>query len=133
MNTRDGGQAAPRAGLPILHRTFLLMLAALLVAQAIAVALVVYAPVRPGAVELMRVVALLSSRMPSTDSALHVSTVDAAPVIPADGALQADARIQRAIARWLDKPREVRHDTGAASTHVRQRPSCRRSIRWAWP
>ncbi|MBN8526312.1 MAG: DEAD/DEAH box helicase, partial [Planctomycetes bacterium] len=29
-------------------------------------------------------------------------------------------QMQAAIARWLDKPREVRHDTGAASTHVRQ-------------
>ncbi|MFT4255528.1 MAG: ATP-binding protein [Pseudoxanthomonas sp.] len=108
-----------RRGLSIFNRTFLLLLAALLVAQGIAVALLVLSPIRSGSVELMQVIALLSSRIPSNDTGLHVETVEAAPTPDTEKGLRNDETVRAWIARWLG----VETDTVVFATNrtVRQR------------
>ncbi|MFT3755111.1 MAG: ATP-binding protein [Pseudoxanthomonas sp.] len=100
--------SSQRRGLSIFNRTFLLLLAALVVAQGIAAALLVFAPIRSGSVELMEVVALLSSRIPSGNSGLRVYTTDARPAPDSDKGFRSDETVRLWIARWLGaKPDEV--------------------------
>ncbi|MFT4179287.1 MAG: ATP-binding protein [Thermomonas sp.] len=95
-----------RPGLSIFRRTFLLLLAALAVAQVVAVVLLLYAPIRTDSTELMRVVALLSSNEPTGNDVLHVATSAARPVVPAEGGFRTDARVRTAIAQWLSLDEE---------------------------
>lgn len=118
--TTHGSGAAPRAGLSILARTFVLLAAALVVALAGAVALLVFAPVRAGNMEVMQVVALLSSRMPSGDSALHVYDSATRPQPPAG--LKGDARVQAGIARWLDADADAVVFASTRRVHLRGGP-----------
>ncbi|MFT3763375.1 MAG: ATP-binding protein [Pseudoxanthomonas sp.] len=96
MSRRAGG-----TGLSIFNRTFLLLLAALAVAQGVAVALLIHAPIRSGAAELMEVVALLSSRIPSSNSGLRVYTTDSRPAPDPGKGFRSDETVRLWIARWL--------------------------------
>lgn len=95
----------PRAGLSIFARTFLLLIASLLVAQGIGLALLLArAALRPPRFSITEVVALLSSKVPPSDSQLKVTQVPRAPSPPASGGYRAIPAMQRALAGWLDQP-----------------------------
>lgn len=95
----------PRTGLSLFARTFLLLIVSLLVAQGIGLALLLTrTALRPPRFTLTEVVALLSSRIPPSDSKLKVTTTAAPPVPPHGGGYRADAGMQRILAEWLDQP-----------------------------
>lgn len=90
-----------RAGLSIFARSFLLVLAALVLALGVAIALLAYAPIRSDSTELVRVVGLLSSPSLPSNDALHVYPSDTPPGVPANLGFERDTRVQAWIARWL--------------------------------
>ncbi|MCD9004684.1 HAMP domain-containing histidine kinase [Luteimonas sp. XNQY3] len=95
--------ARVRRGLPILARTFLLLLAALLVAHAMGAALFLLRERTPDGVRLTELTALLSSRMPATNPRLQVADDVPAPPAP-DTGHQRQAGLERLLADWLDLP-----------------------------
>lgn len=101
---------APRHGLSIFARTFLLLAVALLVAQGIGIALLILrTPVYSPPVQLPEVVALLSSQMPSDNKRLRVYVAAVAPKAPAGEEYGEDARMRATLARWLGRePAQVR-------------------------
>ena len=99
MSTHGGG----RRTLPIFARTFGLLLVALVVAYAVGIVpLLLRKP--PPAVRLSEVVALLSSRMPSSNPLLRVSELDAQPQ-PEPGYISPPP-LRDLLAQWLDLPEE---------------------------
>ena len=109
-----------RPPLTIFKRTFLLLLAALLVAQAIAVALVLYAPARGGATELARVASLLASDAASANPALTASTASQPPS-PAAGSATDDA-VAAWLAHWLEVDRNAVSFASSEPVHLRGDP-----------
>lgn len=94
---------SPRAGLSIFARTFLLLIASLLVAQTIGLALLyTHTPLREPHITPIDVVARLSSRIPATDARLHVSTASSAP--SATDGYREDPAMRRLLGNWLDLP-----------------------------
>ncbi|WP_454833041.1 ATP-binding protein [Pseudoxanthomonas wuyuanensis] len=92
-----------RGGLSIFARTFLLVAAALLVAQGIGIALLVMrTPIFSPPVLLPEVVALLSSQMPSENTRLKVYAAPLAPAMPEAKGYREDPRMQAALAQWLE-------------------------------
>lgn len=92
-----------RRGMPIFARTFLLLLAAVVIAHACGALLFHFqGPERTPGPRLREVTALLSSRMPADDTRLQSSVSDAAPARPRDH--RDDPRLQRLLADWLDLP-----------------------------
>lgn len=111
-----------RPGLSIFNRTFLLLLAALLVAQGIAVALLIQTPIRTGSTELMEVVTLLSSRMPTDSGALRVYSASTPPAIPVDKRYRGNAAVQAWIAHALDVDISAVIFASTRSVHLRGGP-----------
>lgn len=88
-------------GVPIFARTFALLLAALAVAFAIGMVLLALRR-PPPAVQLLDVVALLSTRMPSANPLLRVYDLDEPPQ-PAAG-YHAPAHLRTQLSQWLGQP-----------------------------
>lgn len=101
---------AGRGRLSIFVRTFLLVAAALLVAQGIGIALLVMrTPVFSPPVHLPEVVALLSSQMPSDNTRLKVYATALAPTMPEARGYREDPRMQAVLAQWLEvEPTQIR-------------------------
>ncbi|MCD9029169.1 HAMP domain-containing protein [Luteimonas sp. BDR2-5] len=95
--------ARARRGLPILARTFLLLLVALLVAHAMGAALFLLRDRNSADVRLADLTALLSSRMPATNPRLQVSDDLSAPPA-ADAGHRRQAGLEHLLADWLDLP-----------------------------
>ncbi|PPV08515.1 two-component system sensor protein [Xanthomonas bromi] len=97
-----------RRGLSIFARTFVLLAAALLTAQAVGIALLVMrTPVYEPPVHPPEVVALLSTRMPAGTQTLKVHESAQAPA-PPTGQMR-DPFAEMLLAHWLDVPeRQVR-------------------------
>jgi len=88
-------------GVPIFARTFALLLAALAVAFAIGMVLLALRR-PPPAVQLLDVVALLSTRMPSANPLLRVYDLDEPPQRAAG--YQAPAHLRTQLSQWLGQP-----------------------------
>lgn len=94
--------------LPIFARTFLLLLGALLVALALGIGLLLTRPpVRPVGVPLSEVIALLSSRLPPTNSRLRVADSALRPTCPESQ--QEDRFMGRRLADWMNVEVEDLH------------------------
>ena len=104
---------APRRGVSIFARTFGLLLAALLVAQAIGLALLLTrTPLRDPGFTLAEVVALLSSRTPSTDARLTVADSPSPPPLPEKEGYYDDRGMSWILAEWLNiDPAQIRYYT----------------------
>ncbi len=102
-----------RGGLSIFARTFLLLLASLLVAQGIGLALLyTHTPLREARFTPIDVVARLSSRIPATDDRLRVSVAATPPL--AAGGYREDPAMRRLLGDWLElPPAQVRFFAGA--------------------
>ncbi|PPU93290.1 ATP-binding protein [Xanthomonas albilineans] len=99
--------SAPKRGLPIFARTFLLLVVALLAAQLIGIALVLRTPAYEMPVHPPEVIALLSTRMPAGTQTLKVQDSANAP-LPAPDQVR-DRMAERLMAHWLEvEPEEVR-------------------------
>ncbi|HEY0503767.1 MAG TPA: ATP-binding protein [Lysobacter sp.] len=92
---------AERRALPIFARTFLLLLAALVVAYAIGIALLALRK-PPPAVRMSEVVALLTSRMPSDNPLLRVRLAAQPPVL--EPGYTSPPPLRTLLAQWLDVP-----------------------------
>lgn len=104
---------ARRRGVSIFARTFGLLFVALLVAQAIGLALLLTrTPLRNPGFTLAEVVALLSSRTPSTNARLTVADSQAPPSLPEKDGYYDDHGMRWILAEWLNiDPAQVRYYT----------------------
>ncbi|MBD9478972.1 ATP-binding protein [Pseudoxanthomonas sp. PXM02] len=89
-----------RRPLSLFARTFLLLLAALVVAHAIGMAVLLYRPPRDG-IAFSELTALLSSRMPAADPDLRVFEADTAPV-PDGERYRPSPMVTALLAQWLN-------------------------------
>jgi two-component system, OmpR family, sensor kinase len=91
----------PRRKLSIFARTFLLLVAALVLAQGVGIGLALMrTPIFDTPVHPPEIVALLSTNMPAANADLQVSTTPEAPALPAKH--HRDRFIERMMARWMD-------------------------------
>lgn len=91
----------PRRRLSIFARTFLVLAVALLLAQGVGLGLILMrTPIFDTPVHPPEIIALLSTQMPAANADLQVSTVAAAPDVPAGR--HRDRFIEQMMARWMD-------------------------------
>ncbi|WDS35471.1 HAMP domain-containing sensor histidine kinase [Pseudoxanthomonas sp.] len=110
--------AGGRSGRSIFTRTFVLLAAALVLAQCIGLALLfMRTPVWNQPVDLPEVVALLSTRMPASNKEVSVTDEPQAP--EGTGAMNVEDPFMRAIlAEWMRQPTSQVHFFRAKSKHT---------------
>ncbi|MFT4248168.1 MAG: ATP-binding protein [Pseudomonas sp.] len=91
----------PRRRLSIFARTFAVLAVALLLAQGVGLGLILMrTPIFDTPVHPPEIIALLSTQVPAANADLQVSTVAAAPDVPAGS--HRDRFVEEQLARWMD-------------------------------